>query len=507
MQAPKQLPRLAYPMNPDISNLFTTRRARALLALAAVTVLGACAPMGTQRQPEPMLDAAAVGLQGQPGETIDPQWWHAFGDAQLNALVEKSLANNPSLRVAQARLTRAQSAADSVRGNDLPQVGLQADLTHQLYPLNYIYPPPIGGSSLDSGDLQLNASWELDFFGKNRAALESALGQVRAAQADAQAARSLLATNVVRSYFQWLKWNAQREIAEAILAGREQSKALVRDRLTAGLDTQLEFQQSNAAIPDARLQIEQITEQRNLALNALAALAGQQKEPLQLVAQPAARFQSGAAAIAKPQSIPMDLLGHRADVEAARWRVEAATRDVANARTLFYPNINLVAFAGFQSIGLEKVLSSGSEQWGVGPSIRLPIFDAGHLRANLNAKSADLDAAVASYNAQVIEAVHDVADQITSSRAIERQQAEQALALSNAEERYAIAQQRYKAGLVTYLTVLNARNTLLSQQRQVVDTSARARDAQIGLIHSLGGGYTSKVPADSTSSISTPALP
>jgi NodT family efflux transporter outer membrane factor (OMF) lipoprotein len=469
-----------------------------LFAVTAVAILGACAPMPPQSQHQPMLDAASVGLQGQPGEAIDPQWWHMFGDPQLNDLVEKSLANNPSLRVAQARLTRAQSVADNVRGNDLPRLELQADVTHQLYSTNFIYPPPIGGSILDSGDVQVNASWELDFFGKNRAALESALGQVRSAQADAQAARNLLASNVVRSYFQWLKWSAQREIAGLTLAGREQSKALVSDRLAAGLDTQLEFQQSDAAIPEARFQVEQITEQQNLALNALAALTGQQKEPLQLVAPPAAQFKSGVATIAKPQSIPLDLLGRRADVEAARWRVEAATNDVANAKTLFYPNINLVAFAGFQSIGLEKVLSSGSAQWGVGPSIRLPIFDAGHLRANLNAKSADLDAAIASYNAQVIEAVHDVADQITSSRAIERQQAEQALALSNAEDRYAIAQQRYKAGLVTYLSVLNAGVTLLNQHRQAIDISARARDAQIQLIHSLGGGYTSTIPANST---------
>ena len=119
-------------------------------------------------------------------------------------------------------------------------------------------------------------------------------------------------------------------------------------------------------------------------------------------------------------SIPADLLGRRADIAAARWRVEAATQDVANAKTQFYPNINLVAFAGFQSIGFDKLLKSGSQQWGVGPAIRLPIFEGGRLRANLRGKSADLDAAIESYNGTVLDAVRDVADQVSPARSPSR---------------------------------------------------------------------------------------
>ena len=128
-------------------------------------------------------------------------------------------------------------------------------------------------------------------------------------------------------------------------------------------------------------------------------------------------------AIATPTRLPADLLGQRAYIEAARQRVEAAGYDVKNARAQFYPNINLLAFAGVSSIGLGRLLESGSAQWGVGPAIRLPIFEGGKLRANLRGKAADLDAAVESYNGAVLDAIHDAADQIASSRSITRQQA------------------------------------------------------------------------------------
>jgi NodT family efflux transporter outer membrane factor (OMF) lipoprotein len=185
----------------------------------------------------------------------------------------------------------------------------------------------------------------------------------------------------------------------------------------------------------------------------------------------------------------MDLLGRRADVVAARWRVQAATRDVDNAKTLFYPNINLTAFAGFSSIGLDRLVQSGSEQWGVGPAIRLPLFEGGRLRANLKGKTADLDAAIETYNALVLDAVRDVADQLTSTKALERQQVEQKSAQKSAEAAYAIAVQRYEAGLGNYLNVLNAETAVLAQRKLGVDLAARVVDTQVQLIRALGGGF------------------
>lgn len=479
-------------------------------ALSVLTLAGlsACADLSGISPQAKALDADAVGLTANAVQTnapqIDPQWWRAFGDAQLNQLVDKAIAASPSLRSAQLRLVRVQAGSDAIRGAALPQVNGSTDLTRQRFSANSIYPPPLGGAVLNTGDLRASASWELDFFGKNRAALEASLGQVRAAQADAEAARMLLASAVTRSYFNWVRIQAQIDVAQRTLAQRTQSKSLVEDRVTAGLDTQLELQQSDSALPEARLQIETLQEQRALTLNALAAMTGQQNVPLALVPPD----QTAIKSIALTNSIPMDLLGRRADIAAARWRIEAATHDVDNAKAMFYPNINLVAFAGFSSIGFDKLLQSGSDQWGVGPAIRLPIFEGGRLRANLRGKTADLDLAVESYNNLVIEAVHDVADQLVSVRAIARQQTELAAAQSSAESAYAIATQRYKAGLGNYLNVLSAETSVLAHRRLSVDLAARALDTQVQLIRALGGGFiaspdTSIASANSSSSFST----
>ena len=453
------------------------------------------------------LDAVALGLNANASQvgtpTIDPQWWRTFGDAQLNQLVDKAIANSPNLRSAQARLARIQAGSDAIRGVELPQLNGSTDLTRQRFSANSIYPPPLGGAILNTGDLRATASWELDFFGKNRAALEASLGQARAAQADADAARMLLASAVTRSYFGLMRIQAQIALAERTLAQRTQSKSLVQDRVTAGLDTQLELQQSDSALPDARLQIEALQEQQALALNALAALTGQPNVSLALVppVQAAIKF------VAITQSIPMDLLGRRADIAAARWRVEAATHDVDNAKAQFYPNINLVAFAGYSSIGFDKLLQSGSDQWGVGPAIRLPIFEGGRLRANLRGKTAELDLAVESYNTLVIDAVHDVADQLTSASAINRQQSEQTAAQTSAESAYAIANQRYKAGLGNYLNVLSAETAVLNQRRLAVDLAARALDTQVQLIRALGGGFNANATNSIDNSVASTATP
>ncbi len=462
------------------------------------TGLTGCADMSGIAPQSSLRDSASFGLsarsasaQASPEDVVDAQWWHQFGDAQLDRLVAQALQSNPSLKLAQARLSRAQAVTEVANAATLPQLNGQLDATRQRYTANGAVPPPLAGSIRESGTAQLNASWELDFFGKNRAALDAALGSVNAAEADAQAARVLLASSVARTYFQLLRWNEQATVARRTLAQREETLRLVQDRVNAGLDTNLELRQSEGGLPEARLQLETVLEQAALTRNALAALVGQPAGDLALQ-MPA--MNSVQTAVKAPTSLSADLLGRRADIAAARWRVEASTQDVVNAKTQFYPNINLVAFAGFSSIGLGKLFESGSQQWGVGPALRLPIFDAGRLRANLRGKTADLDAAIESYNAAVIDAVHDVADQIASSQAIARQQTEQRAAQEAAEAAYDIAVQRYKAGLGTYLNVLTAETGVLAQRRQAVDLAARAIDTQVALIRALGGGYQA-VPA------------
>ena len=464
-----------------------------LAGLAAAVLVAGCASTSGIEPQAKLRDAASLDLPrgGAAQERIAADWWRAFGDPQLDRLVAQALEGNPSLRIAEARLRRAQAVTEVANSATLPQVNGSFEGMRQRFNENGLYPPPLAGSIRNTGTLQLGASWELDFFGKHRSALEAALGNARAAQADAEAARVLLASNVTRSYFQLLRAEEQLGVARRTLAQREEQVKLVQQRVSAGLDTQLELRQSQGAVPEARQQIEALQEQAQLARNALAALVGQPNR----AAAPVPAALTAIKVVAVPGNLPADLLGLRADVAAARWRVEAAGQDVVNAKTQFYPSVNLTAFVGLNSIGLNRLLEAGSEQWGVGPAIHLPIFDAGRLRANLRVKTADLDAAVESYNNTVIEAVHDVADQLTSVQSVARQQAEQRDALAAAEGAYDIALQRYRAGLGNYLNVLAAETAVLNQRRLAVDLAARALDTRVGLIRALGGGWA---PQDKT---------
>jgi len=450
-----------------------------LLTLAGCASSDGIAPSAT------LVEPARVGVSAAPAAPLAADWWQGFGDPALSALIDQAVAGSPSLRVVEARVARAAANAGAARAAEGPQVGLAFDATRQRYTENGIFPPPLAGSTQNSATLQLNGSWELDLFGRNRAALDAAIGAQRAAEADAAAARVVLAVNVARNYVQLARLIEQREVLQLSLAQRDQVLGLIRQRVSAGLETTAELYIGEGALPETRAQIEAVDEQIALTRHALAALAALPPDAADALAPRLA----GVRPVPLPGQVPADLLGRRADVVAARWRVEAASGDVAAAKAQFYPNINLVAFVGLSTLGLDRLLDVGSRQYGVGPAIRLPIFDSGRLRANLSGRTADLDAAIASYNGSVIDAVHDVADQISSTRSLERQLKEQTDAVASAERAYDVATQRYRAGLATYLTVLSAETNVLAQRRLGVDIRARTLDTQMLLVRSLGGGY------------------
>ncbi len=479
-------------MNKPCAATPAARRAAPLAALCVAALLAGCVSNAGIAPQSSKLTAADAGVPAHaPAAVLTDRWWQAFGDETLDRLVEAALAANPNLRIAHDRIARAAAATSAAQANAGPRVDADLNLQRQRYTENGLIPPPVAGSVGNTGLFQFTGSWEIDFFGKNAAALGAALGAQRAAEADAQAARVLLAANVARGYFRLAGLFEQREVAERALAQREEILALIRQRVEAGLDTNVELRQGEAAVPETARQIEVIDENIAHARNALAALAAQPAGALDGLRPRLRKVQ----AVPLPPDIPADLLGRRADVEAARERVEAAAQDVAYAKTLLYPNVNLIAFAGFSSLGVNRLITAGSEQYGAGVAIHLPIFDAGRLRANVSAKTADLDAAVDSYNAALIEAVRDAADQIASVQSIARQHIKQAEAQARSEQAYDLALQRFRAGLGTYLTVLSAEVEVLAQRRLGADLETRELDSQVALARALGGGYDAAAQA------------
>ncbi len=466
-------------------SLRSLRRHGAASAVVAASLLAACATPAPSPPALPLADARQLGASATSAEWPHARWWTRYGDAELDRLMERALRSQPSLQVVQARLRVAEAAvraSDAARG---PQAHVTGDFTYQRFSEHGLLPPPLAGESRWVNMLQLGGGWELDLFGRQRAALDAAIGQWRAAEAEAQAAHVLLAANLATGWFNLARLIESRAVALDALQQRGQIVALVRERIGAGLDTQVDLRQAEGLVAQTQVEIEALDEAIGRTRHALAELAGAGPQTLNALAPTLART----ASFGLPDALPADLLGRRADLVAQRWRVEAAARDADVARAQFYPNVNLNAFIGLSAIGLDRFVDAGSLVYGAGPALRLPLFDGGQLQANLDARRADVDAAIAGYNSTLQRALREVADELGAQRSLERQQRAQREATSAAEAAYALALERYRAGLGNFLVVLTAQTNVLTQRRAATDLKARHLASEVALVRALGGGY------------------
>ncbi len=468
-----------------------------LLSTVLVLALSGCALMEPGTEPVATLDAAKLGLSGQSVVWPTTEWWKRYGDQQLNALIDEALANSPSLTAAQARLALANAAVGSARAPLFPKVDANYTLNREKISNTYIYPAPLGGSVVSDNRLALDFSYEIDFWGKNRARLKSAVSQQQAAAADAQSAHNVLASAVVRSYLNLQNAFAQRDVLNRVLKQRAEVLQLTQGRYKAGLDTQVEVKQAESSLAAGKVELTQNDTTVAQLRNQVAALVGAGPQRGQTLQPVALTTPAGVV----PDAIPLDLLGHRPDVTAARWRAESANQSIDVAKASFYPNINLVAFVGLQSIGTSNLLNSDSRTAGFGPAITLPIFHGGELNANLAGRRADADLAVSDYNQTVLDAAHQVADAIDALRMIDQERAQQRQAHEAIEAAYDLAVSRYRAGMGNYLTVLVAQTGVLTQARLDTDLHIRAYQLDANLAYALGGGYAAdtKASPDSTS--------
>jgi NodT family efflux transporter outer membrane factor (OMF) lipoprotein len=465
-----------------------------LIALAGAALLTGCASFAGMQPAARPLDPATLAakdtlavLPGTPNGWPTGDWWIIYGDAQLDTLIHEALAGSLTLAVARARIEQADAVAAAAAAERWPQLGAGANIDRQHYPEHGIYPPPIAGATLTSGQLALNFRHEFDFWGRQQASLDAALSRARAAAIEAEAAKLTLAAAVARSYVELDHQYALCDVADASLKQRERIRDLTESRVGAGLESKVELRQSASTVFGARTDVAAAKERIALLQNELAALLGQGPDRGLSIERPRLGAELAAAL---PSRLPAELLGRRPDIVAQRLRVEAAGGDIAAARARFYPNIDLTAFLGFQSVGLDQLLKSGSHVFGTGAALSLPIFDGGRLRANLAGHDAAYDLAVEQYNATLIEALRDVADQVNSWHAIDLQSTEQRQAQSEAEEAYRLVLLRYKEGLSSYLTVLSVESQVLAERRLAADLRARRLAASIGLARALGGGFS-----------------
>jgi len=462
---------------------------RMVWCLVAPAVLMACSVPVRQDPVREMRDPVRAGASAASStsaiEWPDARWWAGWAPPELEALIDRALAESPTIGVAQARLKQAQGAADSAAAGGAPRLGFNADLNATRYSEYSIYPRTIAGTTQVNASAQFAASWELDLFGRQRATVQAALGEREAVRAEASAASVLIATQVALHYVSLARLGDLHGLVQDAVRLRASSLELVRQRVKAGLDTKVEERQAESQWAQARTELKAMDEAIVRQRHMLAEWCGLGPNELGALL-PALHPVKGAAV---PASLPADLIGRRADLVAQRLRVESTLAGVEAARAQFYPNVNLMAFAGLSSLGLDRFIDLGSRTYGIGPAVRLPIFDGGALKANLAMRQADVEQAIDAYNGTLLRALREVADETSTLQSVRLQRASQWQALNAAQSAHQLAQQRYGAGLGNYLMVLSVESDYINQRRAQIDLKARELSAELGLVRALGGGY------------------
>lgn len=450
-------------------------------------VVGGCISSQSAPPKERALESPAdLGLSGALAPVAGAEWWAAYQDPQLDSLMRRALADNPTLAQSLARVRAAQAEAAVVHADSQPLITYDAAETRERFSAHAPIPSPYGGSPRWDGNQGFNFSWDLDFWGRQAALVRQANNRSDAAALDSAGARLAIAGSLVRSYLELDRAYALADVAQRTEQQRLQILAITQRRVKAGLDTRVELRQAEGAVADIRVDLTQIQGERDRAVHLLAALSGQGAAAHDKIRRPQLRADT---ALALPDSLPFDLLARRPDVLAAHSRIIGARAGMAAAKAAFYPDIDLLAFAGTQAIGFDELFRGSARTYGVGPALHLPIFDAGKLRALYRGSTADVDLAVSTYNETVLQAVRETADQISDLVALNLGLERQQQSLDAAEDAFRLATERYKAGLTTYLSVLTTETEVLSARRERVDLLSQRDIARVTLLIDVGGDF------------------
>lgn len=479
-----------------------TLRTRVSLVLLAMSLAGCASYSGLNTQGV-SLDAknlkAGQSLNGiilSPAAWPKSDWWKSLGDPQLDDLIREALHDSPDMQIADARAHQASAAAYAADAARMPTLDASASVSRSRLARDKD-PTGAGGSYSTVRSIGASFNYTFDLWGGQRATWEAALGQARAAEVDQQAAQLTLSADVARAYSNLGQAHIVHDLANDDLKRTRQMLDLSKRRLSSGIDSQYQYQQTESLEASSEATLIDAEKTLQSAKIALAVLLGKGPDRGNEIARPKVLQ---ASAVALPSTLPAELLGRRPDLIAARWRVEAASKSIDAGKTRFYPNLNLSAAAGTESLLGDAMFGSASRFFNIMPTVSLPIFDGGRLRANLDARDADYDLAVAQYNKTLVKALGDVSDTISQLRDIGRQIGAQQHATDIAQDSYNTVVQRYGSGIGNYLDVLSIEQQLLQAQRQLANLNAEQIDLSIQLMQALGGGFQADTLAAATPS-------
>ena len=478
---------------------------RSVATLTALFCVG-CAGLPSKQEAVQFPGAAPLdGLDiAGGGDWPAEEWWKRYQDPILDQLIGLGLASSPTLATARARYDSARHSVRIAGAESGVRVEADADADRQRLSDNGVFPPRLLGFTwYNQFDLGLQASYTFDWWGKQHDAIEAAMDQAHAAQADRSAAALMLESSIADTYFGWQADQGRLALARERADVVEQESAIARARVKADLDAAENTARSDLALGAAREQIAALEGSAKLRVVALAALVGRsaaELPPLQAKPLPAL---SGNL----PDDVRIDLISRRADITASRWRVEAAEKNRDSARAEFFPDVTINALLGLSSINAGKLLEYGSRVPQATAAVHLPIFDAGRLKARYGATQSAIDSAVASYQDTVVSAARDVATQASTRAQLAAQRTQRAIEVDAARQLQRSAAARVTQGITDARTELTAAESWIEQRDALLQLDAAALSADIALQRALGGGYESPqklAKSQSTGAAATP---
>jgi NodT family efflux transporter outer membrane factor (OMF) lipoprotein len=475
------------------------RNACSLALAAALVLLAACHPVGPDYHTPPAPQPVAWHTEG-PWRPGDPQdqipkgaWWSTFRDPELDRLETAVLASNQDLVSASARLQQARALASVAISNFYPQVGVSPSFQRFRLSANR---PSLGGVvdgpiTQNAWNLPFALSYEPDLFGRTRRSVEGANASYQAAGADFENVKLVLTAEAAADYFTLCEVDAEIRILDDTVASMEKATALVQNRHDGGVASGLDLAQEQALLEATRTQA---TLERQLRANyehALAVLCGAPAPDFRV---PSGSLQKYLPAI--PAGVPSDVLERRPDIARQERLMAAANAQIGVAKSAYYPSLQLAASAGFESTGIASLVSLPSSLWAIGATLAQPLISGGRIRAGVDFAQAGYQDSVAQYRQTVLVAFQEVEDALAGLQVFAGAAKSQSTAVADSQRALDIALNRYTGGLVTYLDVVTAQQSLLSNQREAAQIQGSQLVASVMLVKALGGGWDSHSLAD-----------
>lgn len=418
------------------------------------------------------------------------RWWTIFDDAELNELERQAAGANQEIKAATARFDQARAQMSVARAGLFPGISAVPAYVRERFSADTPL-PPLGKAPGLSGTyndfaVPLDLAYEVDLWGRVRRSLESARAQYQASADDVETIKLLIQAEVAADYFSLRALDAQKAVLNSSLEVFGKSLDLTRNLRKEGAVSELDVAQAETALKRTQARLPAVVLQRTRFEHALALLVGrsasQFRVPEHALSTPPPRVPSG---------VPSELLERRPDVAAAERRMAAANAGIGVAKAAFFPSVELNGLGGFESVSAGTLFKGASGLWAVGPTLTIPLFEGGRLRAGLQKSKAKYDETVASYRESVLAAFSEVEDGLAAQTLLANQSAAQNEALVAARKQVDIVNHQYREGLITYLDVATAQDTELDVEYTAVEVRGEQLVAAVTLVKALGGGWQS----------------